>query len=61
MKKLELVLVISLIVVFVSGFLMHPLQGIHMVKMIHALSSLIVLLCVIFHVKRYCRAWIKKK
>lgn len=61
MKKLELILVISLIVVFVSGFLMHPFHDVHMMKMIHAVSSLVVMVCAIFHIKRYCKVWRRKR
>lgn len=61
MKKVELILVISLIIVFVSGILLHPFHDVHIMKMVHALSSVVVMICAILHIKRYVRIGKSKK
>lgn len=55
MKKVELILVISLIIVFVSGFLLHPFHDVHIFKIVHALSGAVVMICAILHIKRCIR------
>lgn len=61
MKKVELILVISLIIVFVSGILLHPFHDVHIFKIVHALSSVVVMICAILHIRRYVKIRKKKR
>lgn len=46
-------LLVMLLVVFISGILLHPFQGVLIIKMVHKLSSVLLVVGVIVHVMQH--------
>lgn len=49
----NMVMTISLIVVMASGILLHPLRGVGLIKILHALSSLTLTAGIVVHVLQH--------
>lgn len=56
LQAVDQILMASLIVMFVSGMLMHPLQGVVIVKLLHKLSAVIFVLAMLGHVAQHSPA-----
>lgn len=50
------ILLAALIVVFLSGILLHPLQQVFVIKMVHKVSSVILVIGVIVHILQHRRS-----
>lgn len=62
-RVVDQVLLVALAAMFVSGMLIHPLQGMLVVKMLHKLSAIVFILAMLGHVAQHssvCRAEKKK-
>lgn len=49
-RFVDRILLAALVVVFFSGILLHPLQQVFAIKMIHKVSSVILVIGVIVHI-----------
>lgn len=54
-KVMDWVLILSLAVLFVSGMLLHPLQGVLALKIVHKLAAVIFVLGIIGHIVQHRR------
>lgn len=52
-RLVDQVLLAALIVMFVTGMLMHPLHGMFVVKLLHKLSAVLFVLCTVGHVAQH--------
>lgn len=52
-RLVDWMLMIDLAVVFLSGMLLHPLQGVAVIKILHKLSSVLLLAGMIVHVVQH--------
>ena len=52
-RLVDQVLLAALIVMFVSGMLIHPLHGMFVVKLLHKLSAVLFVLCTFGHVAQH--------
>lgn len=59
-RLVDQVLFAALAIMFISGMLMHPLQEVVLVKLLHKLSAVLFILCMIGHAAQHrarrCRA-----
>lgn len=56
LQVVDQMLLISLVVMFVSGMLIHPLHGMLMVKLLHKLSAVVFVLAMVGHVCQHMPA-----
>lgn len=56
LQVVDQILLISLLVMFVSGMLIHPLHGMIIVKLLHKLSSVVFVLAMVGHVLQHMPA-----
>lgn len=52
-RLVDQVLFVSLAVLFVTGMLLHPLQGIFLIKIIHKLTAIVFVFGIIGHVAQH--------
>lgn len=52
-RLVDQVLLVSLTVLFVTGMLLHPLQGVLVVKILHKLAAIVFVLGIIGHVVQH--------
>ncbi|MGN0408243.1 MAG: hypothetical protein ACI4EJ_08280 [Bacteroides sp.] len=52
-KLVNMMLIAALALVFLSGILLHPLQGAAAIKILHKISSLAFVLAVVVHILQH--------
>lgn len=50
---IDIVLMVAMAALFVTGMLLHPLQGVLALKIIHKLAAVIFVLCIIGHIVQH--------
>ena len=54
-NKTNLMLAVTLIICFFTGFLMHPLHNMTAIKILHGVSAIVFVILVIVHVFQHSR------
>lgn len=54
-RLMDQILIAALLILFVTGILMHPLQGILVLKILHKLSAVVFVLGIIGHIIQHRR------
>lgn len=54
-RVVDEVLLGALVVLFVTGMLLHPLQGMLAIKLVHKLAAIVFVLGIIGHIVQHCK------
>lgn len=54
-RVVDIVLIVSLVVLFVTGMLVHPLQGVLAIRLLHKLAAVVFVLGLIGHIVQHIK------